>query len=142
MDETTSLVINACEECSKEKNKFSRDKAPLRGTLTGEPFERIAIDITGPLNTTRKGNKYVLRIIDHFSKFCFLIPLKDTTAKTVAVALLDNWIALFGAPLEISSDNGTSFKNILKQAKQHLCAMMGMKEVFSVPYYHYHYVVC
>ena len=74
----------------------------------------------------------MLGIIDHFSKFCFLVPIKNMSAKTVAAALLNNWIALFGAPLEILSDNGTAFKNLLKQ---HLCVMMGMKEVFSLPYY-------
>ena len=51
---------------------------------------------------------------------------------TVAEALLIHWISLFGAPVEIISDNGTSFKNRLKL---HLCKLMGIKEVFSLPYY-------
>ena len=132
MEETVNMEINACELCNREKNKFPRDKAPLSGTLTGQPFDRIAIDITGPMNYTAKGNKYVLGIIDHFSKFCSLIPIRDSTAKTVAEALMTHWISIFGAPLEIISDNGSSFKNDLKS---HLCLMMGIKEVFSLPYY-------
>jgi len=132
MEETVNLVVNSCEACSREKNKCSRDKAPLSGTITGQPFERVAIDLTGPFNMTAHGNKYTLGIIDHFSKFCSLIPIKDTSAKTVAQALLDHWISFFGAPIEIISDNGTSFKNLLKS---HLCKMMGIKEVFSPPYY-------
>ena len=88
MEETVNLVVNACELCSREKNKCSRDKAPISGTITGQPFERIAIDISGPFNITARGNRYLLGIIDHFSKFCSLISIKDTSAKTVAQALL------------------------------------------------------
>ena len=66
MEEKVTLVVNSCEECSRGKNKCLRDKAPLTGTLTGEPFERIAIDITGPFRTTKQGKRYVLGIIDTF----------------------------------------------------------------------------
>lgn len=51
---------------------------------------------------------------------------------TVAKALLNHWISIFGAPVEIISDNGTSFKNPLKS---HLFMLLGIKEVFSLPYY-------
>ena len=47
MEETASMVINACDLCNRGKNKLPRDKAPLSGTVTGQPFERIALDITG-----------------------------------------------------------------------------------------------
>lgn len=132
MEETVNLVINSCDLCAHEKNKYTRDKAPLRNTITGEPFERIAVDICGPFNTTPRGKRFVLGIIDQFSKFCCLVPLEDTSAKTMASALFGCWISLFGAPIEIMSDNGAAFKCALKSQ---LCSLMGIKEGFSPPYF-------
>ena len=132
MEETVNSVVNACELCAREKNKYTRDKAPLCSTVTGEPFERIAVDICGPFNITPRGNRFILGITDQFSKFCSLIPLKDTSAQSVARALFECWISQFGAPVEIMSDNGAAFKSSLKSQ---LCLLMGIKETFSPPYF-------
>lgn len=86
MEETVNWMIKACEASSREKNKCSRDKAALSGTIIGQPFDRIAIDITGPFNITAQGNRYILGIIDNFSKFPSLVPIRDTSAMTVAKA--------------------------------------------------------
>ena len=47
-----------CDECSSKKGPSQKPKAPLKLYAVGEPMERIAIDIMGPLPTTKKGNKY------------------------------------------------------------------------------------
>jgi len=132
MEETINYIIGACKQCSLTKNVSPRNKAPLQSTMTGEPNERIAIDLTGPFYTTSNGNRYILGVIDHFSKFCSLIPIKNADAKSVCHALYEHWISLFGAPIEIISDNGTSFKNALKNE---LCELLGIKEIYSPPYY-------
>ena len=132
MEETVKDVINSCRLCSFNKQSASTNKAPLVSTKVGEPFERIAVDLTGPFLTTSKGNRYILGIIDHFSKFSMLIPVKDAASKTVCEAIFNHWVSLFGAPIEIISDNGSSFKNKLKIE---FANMMGIKEVFSPPYY-------
>lgn len=132
MEETVKDVINSCHLCSFNKQPSTRNKAPLISTLVGEPFERIAIDLTGPFTVTSKGNRYIFGIIDHFSKFTMLIPVKNLESKTICNALFDHWVSLFGAPIEIISDNGSSFKNKLKTG---FANMMGIKEIFSPPYY-------
>ena len=132
MEETVNSIVESCRECSLVKRKSPRDKAPLQGTLTGEVNERISIDLTGPFYTTASGNRYILGVIDNFSKFCSLIPIKNAEANSVCQALYGNWISIFGAPLEIISDNGSSFKN---QLKKELCELLGIKESHSPPYY-------
>ena len=57
---------------------------------------------------------------------------KNADAKSVCHALYEHWISLFGAPVEIISDNETSFKNALKNE---LCELFGIKEIYSPPYY-------
>ena len=132
MEETVSVVINSCQVCALHKQSSPCDKAPLIITVTGEPFERIAMDLTEPFTTTKAGNRYILDIIDHFSKFCVLVAIKNVEAKTVCQAVYKYWITLFGAPIEIISDNGTSFKNDMKRE---FSKLLGTKEIFSPPYY-------
>ena len=46
------------------------------------------MDLIGPLPTTR-GNKYVITLVDYFSKWPEAAPLQDKTAKGVALFLYD-----------------------------------------------------
>lgn len=65
-----------CDLCSARNPSKASDKAPLHQYLEGEPMERIAIDILGPIPLTEKGNKYDIVICDCFSKWteAFAIP--------------------------------------------------------------------
>ena len=44
----------------------------------------VAIDLVGPLPTTTKGNKYMVTMIDYFTKWPEAAALPDKTAKGVA----------------------------------------------------------
>ena len=54
----------------------------------GYRFERIAMDLCGPLEESNNGHKYILVISDYFSKYTMAIPLKDKTKEEVARVLL------------------------------------------------------
>jgi hypothetical protein len=41
-------------------------------------FYRVALDIVGPLLETKDGNRYVLVVIDHYSKWCEARPIKGS----------------------------------------------------------------
>ena len=79
-----------------------------------EPMDRICIDAIGPINEEGQDDlhNYILVIIDAFSRFVRLYPVKDTTANSALTPLLD-WICTFGCPSAIVSDNGTQFVNNL-----------------------------
>ena len=48
MENDVRSKINSCMECQLTKGKISHNKAPFQPTVVSEPFERIAIDISGP----------------------------------------------------------------------------------------------
>src|SRR5206468_2657271 len=56
-------VRKYCQQCS-ECTQYFRGMPPRQGPLqtfpVGEPFERIAIDLTGPHPTSRSGHVYIL----------------------------------------------------------------------------------
>ena len=57
-----------CNLCASIKGPRVKQKSPLLLYNTGEPMERVAIDILGPLPETGRGNKYILIAMDYFSK--------------------------------------------------------------------------
>ncbi|KAL5517397.1 hypothetical protein EMCRGX_G002938 [Ephydatia muelleri] len=52
------------------------------------------IDLISPLPTTSKGNKYVVTLVDYFSKWPEGAPLKDKTAASVALFLFETFCSL------------------------------------------------
>lgn len=76
-------------------------------------FEKVSMDIVGPLPTTSQQNSYILTIQDHLTKFSLAIPLKSSTAISVADAFLDFFICTFGAPKAILTDQGSNFMSDL-----------------------------
>ena len=64
----------------------------------------------GPFIGCKKGERYILSIIDCFSKYLILVPLWDHTAPSVSKALYERVIGYFGCPRRILSDRGTEFK--------------------------------
>ena len=73
-----------------------------------EPFERITMDIVGPLTRSRKGNRFILVICDYATRFPEAIPLRSTDADTIAEELITVF-SQYGIPEEILSDQGSNF---------------------------------
>ena len=113
MDEDIKNYIEKCDFC--QKNTFikaiNNDIVTMPFSLASyAPFERICVDTIGPIKTDDETKKFILVIIDAFSRFIQLHAISDTTAIT-AVDSIMNWIGHFGIPSEVVSDNGTQFAN-------------------------------
>ena len=91
----------------------------MRIRISGEPNERIAMDVCGPLIKTPDGNEYVLAITDYFTKFTEALPMKDQKAEAIATILVEKWIHKYGQPMELHTDQGKNFEsNLLKEVLQ------------------------
>ena len=102
-----------------------KQRASLKKHVTGEPFARIGIDISGPYNATHEKNKYILVVSDYFTKWVEAYPMKDMEAKTVAEVLVEGYISRMGVPMIIHSDQGRNFES--KLFKQ-MCDLLGIKK--------------
>lgn len=105
----------SCDNCAARKQSKKKNHAPLGSYHVGEPMERVAVDILGPLPLTRRGNKYVLVMVDCFTKWTEAVALPDQEATTIARAFVDTIVCHFGAPLQIHSDQGRNFESKLFQ---------------------------
>jgi hypothetical protein len=70
------------------------------------------MDCIGPLQDNPDGFTHVLVIIDNFSRYVALYPIKGTTGMEVALALVKH-VGTFGSPNVIQMDNGPEFVNEL-----------------------------
>lgn len=101
--------VKACISCAYNK-ELSGKKS---GTLHPIPkvsaiFHTIHIDHLGPFIKSKRGNCYILGIIDAFSKFIFIKGVKNTNSKST-IKVLEEVFSVFGQPKVIISDQGTSF---------------------------------
>ena len=84
-------------------------RAPLISSCPGYPFERIALDIMGPMPTTESGDKYILVVGDYFTKWKEALAIPNQEAKTIAEKLVKEVISRYGVPIRIHSDQGRNF---------------------------------
>lgn len=106
--------ISTCKDCQIRKLTRVKTRQPMTLTDTpGAAFDKIAMDIVGPLPETPSQNSYILTIQDLLTKYSLAIPLRQATAVDTAEALVQKFICRFGAPRAILTDQGTNFINSL-----------------------------
>lgn len=108
--------ISHCLVCTTQKSHHG----PKQGLLhpiekTPIPFHTLHLDCTGPFTQARQGYKYILLIIDAFTKFCLLKPLKTMAAQELVDTVRDS-VTLFGTPSLIITDRGSNFSSKQLQA--------------------------
>ena len=100
--------VRKCGPCALAKTSEPRP-APLSELPTVFfPFERIAMDFTGPFPVSENGKKYLAVVVDHFSRYVHAVPVSDESAST-AIAVLEQVINTEGKPKHILSDRGSCF---------------------------------
>jgi len=82
--------------------------------LATRPGMTVSIDIFGPVSPLSIDNsRYVLILIDKFSKYIKLSAMQDVTAATVAHHFLEEQVYRDGMPLFVNSDRGSVFTSTL-----------------------------
>lgn len=73
------------------------------------PFQRLYIDLLGPYPRSKAGNVSLLIVLDQFSKFVFLKPLKKADTTNIVRFIESDVFHIFGVAESILSDNGVQF---------------------------------
>ena len=109
--------IRSCTECQRRKTTYhaSGELQPL--PCPARPFDRIGIDLYGPLPCTPAGNRWIIVAVDHLTRYAETAALPAATARDVALFILRSFVLRHGAPRELLSDRGRVF---LSQVVQEL----------------------
>ena len=122
--------VARCHECGMTKPLPKHAKAPLGNMLVGAPLDRLSTDILGPLPETTKGNRFILVVSDHFTKWVEIFPVPNFTAKICADKILNEVIARFGCPYDLHSDQGRNYESdIFKE----LCQLLEIRKTRTSP---------
>ena len=124
--------VRSCPDCAQSKLDSSRNTAPLQPIQVSEPFVFWAMDYMGPLPETPRGNKHLLVVMDHFTKWCEIFPTPDQKARTVAQTLVSSLFGRFGPPHIIHSDQGRNFESHLMHE---VCQIMGTHKSRTTAYH-------
>jgi len=73
----------------------------------------------------------VLTMLDDFTKWAEAIPIEDISAKGVADAVVEHWVARYGVPDKIHSDQGVQFTS---NVFTHMIEALGIKTTTTPAY--------
>ncbi|XP_041861558.1 uncharacterized protein LOC121652704 [Melanotaenia boesemani] len=130
MQSTIEKMIKTCERCVRRKTPPERASL-LVNIKTCRPLELVCMDFLS-VEPDRSNTKDILVITDHFTKYAVAIPTPNQRARTVAKCLWENFIAHYGFPEKLHSDQGPDFES--KTIKE-LCELAGMRKVRTTPYH-------
>ena len=121
----------SCPECQVTAPK-PRYKSPLIPLpIIETPFEKVGLDIVGPLPKSARGHQYILVLVDYATRYPEAIPLRKANARQIA-----NELFLFstrvGLPKEILTDQGSPF---MSRVMRQLCALLRVKQVRTSVYH-------
>jgi len=90
------------------------------------------LDIVGPLDTSRNGNRFILTIQDDLTKFSTAIASPNHTANTIARAFVEHLICLHGVPDAVVTDQGPDF---LSKVFTSCCKMLKINKLTTTAYH-------
>lgn len=94
-------IVHSAPNRPSEHSLYSIPKKPL-------PFDTIHIDHFGPLPSVTSKQKYLLVVVDAFTKFTKVYPATSTSTNEVCRAL-DKYFEFYSRPARIIHDGGTCF---------------------------------
>jgi transposase InsO family protein len=110
-------LISRCDICQRVKHPNRSYATESRSHLPSEAGVLCATDLYGPLPIGRGGVRYILVILDVFSKYVKLYALKAATAKACVNKMVGHYVANVIKPKRILSDNGIQFASSLWRRK-------------------------
>ncbi|CAF2236425.1 unnamed protein product [Rotaria magnacalcarata] len=124
-------ICSSCPICLLKKAHPLKHTAPTIKIQSHYPYELVMGDL---LSMPQQGRyKYILTVVDHFSKYAAAWPLKDKSSQTVADAFEHHILPTFlMPPFSFLSDNGREFTSkIFKD----MLAKHNIKQLHSSSYH-------
>ncbi len=112
------------------QNPQWKNKAPLKPIECSKPMERVQVDLVDvSCLETEEGLRYVLVMVDVFSRFLWLGALRSKSCADCAKLCEIIW-GQFGTPKYLQTDNGKEF---LGEEMKDLCRKNNIKHIRGRP---------
>lgn len=121
-----------CHECQVVAPIKVSDRGQLQPLpIMSVPYERIAMDIIGPLPKSSSGHKFALVICDYATRYPDVYPLRSIQVKHIVRCLVELFSRV-GISNEILTDQGTNFMSHLMKS---LYSQLGVKGIRTTTYH-------
>lgn len=133
LEKDVSDFVKKCDQCQRQKY-HKPIKEPLVITDTaGSAFERVFLDLVGPLDKDSCNFSYILTLQCDLTKYIEAYPLTSKHAESVAAAFVNNFILRYGIPNMVITDRGTEFINNMFDQ---VCKLLKISHLKSTAYHH------
>jgi transposase InsO family protein len=133
-----SLVTDAerftreCLLCQERKSPRGPRPRP-KGTVTVQRRgELVAMDLLSGIPTSTQGYSYIMVMSDYFTRYAVAVPLRTKECAEVATAFAHSWVAQFGPPAAILTDQGGEFSG---SPMSSLLRRFGIQHRWTTPYH-------
>jgi ribonuclease HI len=121
-------LVQKCENCQKCVRDQKQPSSLTQLIQPTWPLQRWGLDLLGPLPLAQGNLRYVVVVVEYFSKWIEAKPLATITSVTVQKFFWQNIICRFGVPKAITVDNGIQF---VAETFKELCDQIGTKIHFA-----------
>ncbi|GKC00951.1 reverse transcriptase domain-containing protein [Tanacetum coccineum] len=111
MHKDARTLIRTCQYCQVHKPILRNPQQNLTLITFPWPFYKWGIDIAGPFPEGPGKVKFLIVVIDYFTKWIEAKPVAIITGNQIKKFVWDNIVCRFGLPGEIISDNGKQFRD-------------------------------
>ncbi|CAF4255358.1 unnamed protein product, partial [Rotaria sordida] len=124
--------VASCQACQQFKYNNISLANLLQTHIVNEPWHTIGIDIMGPFPKKARQKRFLLVIVDYFTRWIELFPLRTITSIDIAQILINELFTRYGMSTFILLDNGPQFVSLLFQ---NFCETVGIEQKFTVNYH-------
>jgi hypothetical protein len=124
--------VRQCQDCQRAKPAQDSRVGLHSSEVVTRHMERLFIDFVGPIFKSRKGNVAMLVVLDGFSKFVRVYPVRKISSEVVKRCLSEKFFPSYGVLQSIVSDNAAVFKS---RAFYNMCFSWGIRHITTSPYY-------
>jgi hypothetical protein len=129
MKKDVENFVKRCEKCQKFKGY--KKEALLTPITVENVFDLVAMDIVGPLPTSKNGNRFLLVFVEYVTKWPEVYAIPNQESITIAKIILNEFIPRHGIPRRLLSDRGT---NLLSEIMRQLYQILGVSKDSTTSY--------
>lgn len=98
--------IRSCIQCQHSKQAPNTRIDHLASEVVTRVWEKVFFGPRGPYPSFKKGNTHLLTVVDYYSQFFILLPVKNNTkTKTIVDQLNKHVFSYFGFPKFVGTEN-------------------------------------
>jgi len=101
--------VKSCKICQRYKPSITKPSGWMQSTQAMEPGHTQGVDLMGPFPRSKKQNMYLLVIVDYFTKWVEMFPLRDSKTQKIVKILREEFFTQWGVPKYLVSDRGPQF---------------------------------